>query len=400
MKASRATPAHPPGPARLIAGLRARLAEAEATLRAIRLGEVDAVVVAGRRGPPQVFTLEGAEHAYRMLIESMNEGALTLTADKTILYANRCFARMVRCPLEQVIGGSFRRFLSPADRAVFRPLLRRAGQAGAKLRLNLQAGDGLPLPVQISIRPLAKIGGVRAPIGLVVTDLTEARRTEDLLRALTHRIVQVQELERGRLALQLHDRITQQLCAVLLSSQALQNSVAVRDGPARRESAKLHQLLQAAAAEVERISQDLRPSALDHLGLAAVLRDTGRKFARRTGLPVGFTGGRLPASLPPVTELALYRIFQEALNNVERHARARQVHVSLTRAGAFVQLTIKDDGRGLAPDRQPAGAKAMDALGLLGMRERATQAGGTLEIKSSRRAGTEIKASIPLPLGR
>ena len=73
-------------------------------------------MVAGKQGP-QVFTLEGAEHAYRVLIESMNEGALTLTADKTILYANQCFARMVKCPLEQVMGSSFRRFLSAADRA-------------------------------------------------------------------------------------------------------------------------------------------------------------------------------------------------------------------------------------------------------------------------------------------
>ncbi|MEX2044092.1 MAG: PAS domain-containing protein, partial [Opitutus sp.] len=91
-----------------------RLAEAEETLRAIRSGEVDAVVVSGKQGP-QVFTLEGAERAYRVLIESMNEGALTLKADQTILYANECFARMIKCPLEQVTGSSFHRFLSADD---------------------------------------------------------------------------------------------------------------------------------------------------------------------------------------------------------------------------------------------------------------------------------------------
>src|SRR5438045_935380 len=92
-------------PAPTLARLRARLAVAEATLGAIRRGEVDTVLVTGRQGP-RVFTLEGAEHAYRVLIEAMNEGALTLTADKTILYANQCFARMVKCPLEQVTGSS------------------------------------------------------------------------------------------------------------------------------------------------------------------------------------------------------------------------------------------------------------------------------------------------------
>jgi PAS domain-containing protein len=80
----------------------------------------------------QVFTLEGAEHAYRVLIESMNEGALTLTADKMILYANQCFARMVKCPLEQVMGSSFRRFLSAEDRATLRPLVKRAENPAPK----------------------------------------------------------------------------------------------------------------------------------------------------------------------------------------------------------------------------------------------------------------------------
>src|ERR1035437_4220690 len=111
MKTARRQRSSRPALSRELAGLRARLAEAEETLRAIRSGEVDAVVVAGKEGP-QVFTLQGAEHAYRVLIESMNEGALTLTAKGVILYANQCFARMVASPLEQVIGSSVHRFLS------------------------------------------------------------------------------------------------------------------------------------------------------------------------------------------------------------------------------------------------------------------------------------------------
>src|ERR1017187_5590795 len=125
--------------------LRTQLAEAEETLRAIRTGEVDTVLVAGKQGP-QVFTLKGAEHAYRVLIESMNEGALTITADKMILYANHCFARMVKCPLEQVMGGSFRRFLYAADRATLRPLMKRADPSGSKIQVLLNAGDGSHMP--------------------------------------------------------------------------------------------------------------------------------------------------------------------------------------------------------------------------------------------------------------
>jgi PAS domain-containing protein len=133
----------PPGE---IAGLRARLAEAEEALRAILAGEVDTVLVAGNQGD-QVFTLEGAERSYRVLIESMNEGALTLAADQTILYANQCFARMVKCPLERVTGGSFRRFISTEDRAILRPLLRHTNKSGAKTQMLLQAADGSQMPV-------------------------------------------------------------------------------------------------------------------------------------------------------------------------------------------------------------------------------------------------------------
>ena len=152
-----------------------RLVEAEETLRAIRTGEVDAVVTAGKKGL-QVFTLQGADHAYRVLIESMNEGALTLTADKMILYANACFARMVKCPLEQVMGGSFRRFLSDDDRATLRPLMKRSAKTGSKVQVLLIAGDGSQMPAQISIRRIAKNGFKVAPIGMVVTDMTESRR--------------------------------------------------------------------------------------------------------------------------------------------------------------------------------------------------------------------------------
>jgi len=400
-------PARPAAPAppnrslrartRTLVRLRARLAEAEATLRAIRAGEVDAVVGTGRRGE-RVFTLEGAEHAYRVLIESMNEGALTLTADKTILYANQCFARMVKCPLEQVIGNSIRRFLCPADRAGLRSLMKRAAKSGGKIEVLLQGALGPALPAHFSIRPLTGPAGEDATFALVVTDMTEARRTEELLRALAHRVVQVQEAERGSVALELHDNITQLLIAVLFSSQALADKLTSRDEPARREAVKLRALLGQAAAEVERISRNLRPSTLDQLGLFVVLRATCTEFATRTGLAVTLAG-MLDTPLPADTELALYRILQEALKNVEKHARAREVTVTLRQSDAGVQLVISDDGIGFDAKQHAARRRGRDVLGLAGMRERAAYVGGILTIKSGRRAGTEIEVYVPRPTG-
>jgi PAS domain S-box-containing protein len=383
-------------PSSELAELRVRLAETEQTLRAIRSGEVDTVVVAGKQGP-QVFTLEGAEHDYRVLIESMNEGALTLTADKMILYANECFARMVKCPLEQVMGSSFRRFLSAEDRATLRPLMKRADKSGSKIQVLLNAGDGSQMPVQISIRPLAKNGFKSAPIGLVVTDMTAARRSEELLRTLTHRVVQVQEAERGRVALELHDTITQMLCGVLVRSQTLVDKLPSRNKPAKQEAKKLREIIGKTVEEVERISRNLRPSVLDHLGLVAGLHDTSTEFANRTGVSVKMVCVKLSVRLPADTELALYRILQETLKNVEKHARAHHVTVHLTKPGDFVQLTINDDGMGFDPDHHPARRKGKGGFGLLGMRERATYVGGVLKVKSVRRSGTEIEIRIPLP---
>jgi two-component system NarL family sensor kinase len=406
------------GPSRALAKLRARLAEADETLRAIRTGEVDTVLVAGKQGP-QVFTLKGAEHAYRVLIESMNEGALTLTAKGVILYANQCFARMVKRPLEQVLGSSFHRLLSAADQAALRPLLKRTAKSGSKIQALLHAGDGSQLSAHLSIRPLARNGSKSATFGIVVTDMTEARHNEEMLRTLTHRVVQAQEAERGRVALELHDNITQLLCAVLARWAALANKLPARspreiiqaggsrataaaisrgEKASRGEVMKLSEMLGQTAEEVERISRNLRPSVLDELGLVPALRATCTEFADRTGVSLKLACKPLTARLPAEAELALYRILQKALENVEKHARARHVTVCL-RQRAFIQLTINDDGIGFDPDHHAAGRKRKGGLGLLSMRERATYVGGALKIKSVRGAGTKIEVLIPLPPG-
>jgi len=379
--------------------LTARLAVAEETLRAIRGGEVDSVMVAGKEGS-QVFTLEGAEHAYRVLIESMNEGALTLTAEAMILYANQSFARMVKLPLEQVMSGSFLRFLSPADLATVRPLLKRAAQSGSKLQAFLLARDGSPMPVLISIRPLAPRGDASgATIGMVVTDLTEARRSEERLRALSHRLVDVQETERRRVALELHENISQLTYAILMRCDTLAKKLPARACASRTELLKLRDLLDQATEDVRRIAHDLRPSALDDLGLLPVLRKACEQFGQRTHLPPDLAGVRKIPRLPALVETALYRMLQEVLKNIEQHAHARHVTVGLRQQGGLVQLAITDDGIGFDPDRRPALRNRRIGLGLLGLRERVEMVGGHLTIESTPGHGTTIRARIPVADG-
>jgi len=161
--------------------LRARLAEAEETLRAIHSGEVDALVVATTAGE-QVFTLTGAERAYRLLIEAMNEGALTLALDGVILYCNACFATLVKTPLEKVMGGSIRRFVAPSDLPLFEVLLQQGWQGSSRGELTFRAGDGTLLPVYLSVSAL-QTGEVAGALSLVATDLTAQKRSEEIVAA-------------------------------------------------------------------------------------------------------------------------------------------------------------------------------------------------------------------------
>ena len=223
------------------------------------------------------------------------------------------------------------------------------------------------------------------------------KQTEELLRALTQRVMQVQEAERGRVALELHDTISQMLCAVLFRSQVLADKLPARNRLAKGEAIKLREMISKTVEEVERISRNLRPIVLDHLGLAAGLQDASTEFTNQTGVSVKLACVELTRRLPADTELALYRILQETLKNVEKHARARHVMVHLTKPGNIVQLTINDDGIGFDPAQHPARRKGKGGLGLVGMRERATYVGGTLTVKSVRRGGTEIEIRIPLP---
>ncbi|AKC81680.1 histidine kinase [Verrucomicrobia bacterium IMCC26134] len=381
-------------PARELAAVRTRLAETEQTLRAIRNGEVDTVLVAGKQGS-HIFTLNGAAHTYRMLIETMNEGALTLASDHTILFTNQCFARLVKTPLEQVTGTSFRRFLSPADLSALRTLLKRSAMADHKIQVRLITGDAASVPAQISIHRLVDPGSALVTLGMVVTDMTEARRNEERLRALANRVAEVQEAERGRVALDLHDNITQMLCAVLFRSQTLAVSLAGYEGPTREEALALREMISRTSTDVERISRNLRPGVLEFLGLAAALEGTCTEFARRTGIRLRLTCDTLNTRLSAEAELVLYRILQEALQNIERHARASHVIVRLNGSPDGVRLSIQDDGVGFDPALPSLRRRGMIDLGLLGMRERANHVGGTFQIKTAPRAGTKIVTRIP-----
>jgi PAS domain S-box-containing protein len=165
-----------------ISELKARLAEAEDTLNAIRGGEVDALVASGPNGD-QVFTLQGAEMPYRILVEEMNQGALLLIPDGTILYANTQFARLAKTPLEQVIGSAWQQFFPRDKHLQLEGLLKTTEPVTPSEALNLMAADGSSCPVQLALRSMHS-AGVEG-FSVILTDLSERQRSEDALRKIS-----------------------------------------------------------------------------------------------------------------------------------------------------------------------------------------------------------------------
>ncbi|OGQ83583.1 MAG: hypothetical protein A3F90_09455, partial [Deltaproteobacteria bacterium RIFCSPLOWO2_12_FULL_60_19] len=347
----------------------ARLSEAEETLRAIRSGEADAIVV-NAQGGEKVFTLQGADHTYRVFVERMNEGAAVLSRDHTVLHCNRRFAGFLGVPLQSVIGSSMQDLVWPDDKARLDALLRSAARKNCRGEIRLQARKVVPLPVRFSLSPL-RLDGTRA-ICLIASDLSDVKRAEqevrdssEQLRKLAARLVIVREEERTRISREVHDELGQSLTSVKMDLAWLAGRLPRRNAQLHKRIRSTRQLAARIIQSVRRISTELRPGVLD-LGLAAAVEWQVQEFQARSGIQCRVRLLTREVFAPDVST-GLFRIFQETLTNVARHAKATRVVVVLQKQRDRVVLQIRDNGRGFA-QADPSLSKS---LGLLGMRERA-----------------------------
>ncbi|MCL6283045.1 cache domain-containing protein [Ruegeria sp. 2012CJ41-6] len=227
----------------------------------------------------------------------------------------------------------------------------------------------------------------------MVINIRERRLADAKLKALTQRVFDAQEEERGRVARELHDGISQILVGVRYALDNARRRLMRGDGGgAAPPLEKGLDNLGTAITEVRRISRDLRPGVLDDLGLGPALKALTDDFGERTGIETGFSTVVFRNRLDQDSKIALYRIAQEALTNIERHSGATSVSIDLRGHKKGATMRIADNGRGLPQDRRGAG------LGLRNMQERIEQLDGTLRILSSRgpRSGTVIEIDLPL----
>jgi signal transduction histidine kinase len=274
-----------------------------------------------------------------------------------------------------------------------------ADQETARL---MQATSGLYVPLLVRDEPIGivavhdklgrdtrfgdedqRLGEMFAQRAAVAVDLSR-RVAQDALR----RIVTAQELERRRLARELHDETGQALTSILLGLRTVEAAQTPED--ARRAAAELRELVLSTLHDVRRLAVELRPKALDDFGLEAALERLTTTFAEQTDIAVEYHA-HFTERLPADVETALYRIVQEALTNIVKHAQATRVSLVVTRQRNAVKAVIEDDGIGFEQE-----ATRADGLGLLGMRERLQLVGGRFTIETGPDSGTTIVAEVPI----
>ncbi|MDT0441380.1 sensor histidine kinase [Streptomyces johnsoniae] len=275
------------------------------------------------------------------------EAAILLTGLGVMLVANAALLRIGLAPLDRLS-----RLMSTVD--------------------LLKPGQRLSAPVR---------GGIAEPVHAfnAMLDRLEAERATSSARALS-----AQETERRRIAAELHDEVGQSLTAVLLG---LKRTADQAPDPLRGELLLAQETVRDSLDEVRRLARRLRPGVLEDLGLAAALTSLATDFATHTGMKVS---RGIQSGLPPLereAEVVIYRVAQEGLTNIARHAEADRAELAIHRTGSSVVLRIDDDGRGIG--------EAAEGAGIRGMRERALLLGATLDIAPSPAGGTRVLLTVP-----
>jgi PAS domain S-box-containing protein len=372
------------------------------------------------------------------MMESVEDYAIMmLDAEGHIEMWNPGAERVFGYTAQEVTGQSVAIIFTPEDRRREMPLkemetAREEGRA-ADERWHMRK-DGTRFYVSGVLTPLRDADGAVTGYVKIARDLTEQQRAEEELRRandelevrvrertfelakvneslrdeitdriqtekdrvrLLRQIVRAQEDERRRIARDIHDQVGQQMTALRLNLAALDQGLS-GDGKLRVKLDQTKTIAERLDADVDFLAWELRPAALDDIGLAEAMGTFVREWSNHSGVEAQFhTSGLDKERLSPETETNLYRIMQEALNNTMKYAQARHVDVLLERRDNQVVLILEDDGVGFNPEKE-ASADGDKGMGLIGMRERAALVGGTLQIESKPKAGTTIFARVPV----
>jgi len=385
-----------------VEGLKHSLIESRDIVHAIRNGRIDALVVDGQEGQ-QIVVLQGAEHPYRVLVESINDGAATLDSNGTVLYSNKRFAEILNIAPENFVGSKLQSHFSSSGRQKLEQLIRNALTDSTNGEITLDVPGGRQRLIRFSLNPVRSLENQN--VCVVATELTELmeasealRSNEESLRQLSARLLQLQDEERRRIARDLHDTTGQKLAIQSILLARLDKTSKGLDEESRKLLAECKMLNVQLVEEVRTVSYLLHPPLLDELGLASAVEWYAEGFARRTGIATDVKISPKFMRLPPDIEVTFFRIVQESLTNVHRYSGGSKAYVRLKATDDQIVVEVGDDGKGIEPGKLNAknGTVAPLGVGIQGMTERMRQLSGKLEIKSKPKSGTLVVASLPI----
>ncbi len=387
---------------RQVAELTMRLREAEEALAAIREGDVDAIVVSGRRGT-QVFSLAGADSVYRLIVESMQEAALTATPEGRILFCNRQFSAMIGLPPDVVLGRKLADLVAEEDLPILVSLLKVVESMPARGRLRFRRPTGtVSSHASASFLPQQEV----PTVCIVAADLSdleasdahlrqsnaELQRRAGQLRRLTGELAQTEERERRRLGSILHDGLQQ----LLVGAQLQMGKVITESGKGPSPtSRRVAQLLDQSIEMSRSLALEISPPFRFGSGLVAAFTWLARSMAAKHSLEVKVTA---TGEVDPAGEeisILLFRSVQELLLNVVKHAGVKAADVRLKVDGDHLGIVVSDKGRGFDSERVEE-APGDAGLGLFSIRERLSLVGGRMDIRSTPGTGSRFTLVVPL----
>ena len=337
------------------------------------------------------------------IIESAMDAILTVDDAQRIVLFNQAAATMFGCASAEAIGQPLERFIPPRLRASHQGHMRAFGESRATSRSMGQPGqvaalraNGEEFPVEAAISHAAVNG--RQLFTVILRDISERKRAQAAiershseLRELSRAANAAIEAERKRIARELHDELGQLITVARMDLEALRSGFLPEQLELQSKAQNVRAALDGVVAAARRIASDLRPTLLDDLGLAAALEWLMQSFAERTQIDVKlFADDSLPDVHEPVAS-ALYRVAQESLTNIARHAKASSAQVRLEQVNGSVMLTVRDNGSGI----NEASLGKSGSFGVRGMRERVGLLGGEFSVGRLAGGGTELRARLP-----
>jgi PAS domain S-box-containing protein len=341
--------------------------------------------------------LKQAEEKYRGIFENAIEGIFQSSPDGTFIAANPAMARMFGYDsTEDLINDrrdiEFQHYVDPERRRFFQKLINDNGVVQG-FELQAYRKDGSTIWTSENVRAVRDENGTLLYYEGIVEDITQRKHVEAERVELLRRLVNAQEDEQRRISRELHDQMGQSLAALLLGLKALQNSV--REESAAESIQRLQDITNRIADEMHSLIRELRPTALDDLGLQTALANYLEEWAERSNITIDFhSNGLLDQRLGSQLESTIYRIVQEAVNNVIKHAKAQNVGIILEKRGDRVLVIIEDDGVGFDAEELLKTPARNRRFGLLGMQERVALVGGSVSIESTPGIGTTVLVHI------